>query len=181
MDTLNCPACTSEQTQRLSAIVDGGTSHTRGTSVGGFSGVGAGFGGGVGGFGGMSRSVHNSTTKSALANKLAAPVRRPEKRLYVFGALLILISFSVFSTSVLIALLMIAGGGFLIYRGTQNGAFNRKELPQLYASWSNTFYCHRCQHVYLPAGFAYARGGPVIDAGGAPGSIPGGNASSRLN
>ena len=166
MSILNCPSCSSDQTQRLSAIVDSGTSHTRGTSVGSFSGVGVGAGGAAG-FGGMSHSVTNSVTKSSLATKLAAPARRPEKRLYAIGAALILFSFSFFHLLFLLGLLMLGGGALLIYKGTLNGAYNRNELPHLHSRWSSSFYCHRCQNVYLPAGFAEAGSGPVIEA--APG------------
>lgn len=178
MSVLNCPSCSSDQTQRLSAIVDSGTSHTRGTSVGGFSGVGVGAGGAAG-FGGMSHSVTNSVTKSNLATKLSAPVRKPEKRLYAIGAVLILISFSGFH-AVLLTLLLLVSGAFLIYKGTRNGAYNRGELPLLHSRWSNSFYCHRCQNVYLPAGFAQATSGQVIDAGVGQGSLPGEGFPNRL-
>lgn len=179
MSILNCPSCSSDQTQRLSAIVDSGTSHTRGTTVGGFSGVGVGAGGAAG-FGGMSHSVSNSVTKSTLATKLSAPVRRPEKRLYAIGAILILFSFSMFSLSILFALLLLAGGALLIYKGTQNGAYNRNELLHLHSRWSSSFYCHRCQNVYLPVGFADAGSRPVIDASPASGNLPNESVTNRL-
>ncbi len=172
MSTLNCPACASEQTQRLSAIVDSGTSHTRGTSVGSFGGIA---GGGVGGFGGINRSVHNSTTKSALANKLAAPVRKPAKRLYAIGAVLIVVSFYLFSASFLLCLLVMAGGGFLIFTGYKNSLWNSGELPLLFSRWSSSFYCNRCQTVYIPAGFANATTGPVIEAGASQGRVASGS------
>ena len=179
MSVLNCPACSSDQTQRLSAIVDGGTSHTRGSTVGGFSGVGIGAGGAAG-FGGMSHSVTNSVTKSTLATKLSAPARRPEKRLYAIGAVLVLLSFSLFHLFFLLGLLFMAGGGLLIYKGTKNGAYNRTELPGQKARWSSSFYCHRCQNVYLPVGFAQATSGPVIEANGAQSNLPGEGVSNRL-
>lgn len=179
MSILNCPSCSSDQTQRLSAIVDSGTSHTRGTSVGSFSGVGVGAGGAAG-FGGMSHSVTNSVTKSTLATKLSAPARRPEKRLYLAGALMILFSFSFFHTLFLLGLVLLAGGALLIYKGTQNGVYNRTELPHLHSRWSSSFYCHRCQNVYLPAGFVDGGSSPVIDAGSAQGSFSSESVPDRL-
>ena len=177
MNTLNCPSCSSEQTQRLSAIVDSGTSHTRGTSVGGFGGLA---GGGGGGFGGINRSVHNSTTRSSLATKLAAPVRKPAKRLYVFGAFVIYLGLGAFHFAFLLCLLLLAGGGFLIYRGYQNSMWNCDQLPVLFARWSASFYCNRCQNIYIPVGFAHGTSGPVIDASTPQGSFSGSSTSNRL-
>ena len=176
MSTLNCPACSSEQTQRLSAIVDSGTSHTRGTSVGGFGGVA----GGARGFGGMNHAVHNSTTKSALANKLAAPARKPAAQLYLVGAVLVLVSFYLFSVSALLFLLVMAGGGLLIFTGYKNSLWNKSEFPLLISRWSSSFYCNRCQTVYIPAGFAQANSGPVIEAGANQASFVNSNSPNRL-
>ena len=177
MNPLNCPACASEQTQRLSAIVDSGTSYTRGTSVGGFGGIA---GGRVGGFGGLNTAVHNSTTRSSLAARLAAPIRRSTKRFYVLGGLAIYFSFAAFHASFLLFLLLLIGGGFLIFTGYKNSTFNKMELPLLFSRWSASFYCNRCQNVYIPAGFAHATSGPVIDAGRTQSSFPNADTGNRL-
>ncbi len=180
MSGFNCPSCSSEQTQRLSAIVDSGTSHTRGRTVTGFSGVGGGAGG-FGGFGGVSSGVTNAVTKSSLARKLSAPVRKPEVQLYMLGIATFLLGFITFRVSFLLALLMLCGGGALAYRGYLNGVWNRGQFPRLLRTWQETFYCHRCENVYTPAGMAYGSpSGPTIDGGNQGAPISAGSDRNQL-
>jgi hypothetical protein len=174
MSVLNCPTCASDQTQRLSAIVESGTSYTRGTSTGGFSGVGRG-----GAFGGVSSASINATTKSALASRLSAPSRKSAKRLMVFGVVLILLAFPSFHGFFLLGLIMLAGGGALIATGVKNQTWNNTVLPGKLAIWRDSFYCHRCQGVYSPAGLA-AMGGPVLQGGGAVQPLPGTGVQQQL-
>ena len=91
MSNLNCPKCNSENTQKLSAIVDSGTSHSQSVSVGSFGGS---FGGSAG-FGTTS-STTNTTTQSTLAKKLAAPRKRATVLLLIGFGFLMLIAWGMF-------------------------------------------------------------------------------------
>ena len=71
MSDLTCPKCKSANTQKLSAIVDNGTSHSQSVSVGSYGGT-------VGGsaqFGTTSSST-NTTTQSVLAKNSQSPGKR---------------------------------------------------------------------------------------------------------
>ena len=71
MPELNCPKCKSENTQKLSAIVDSGTSRSQSNSIGSVGGV-------VGttpAFG-ITNSTTSTVTQSNLAKKLAAPRKK---------------------------------------------------------------------------------------------------------
>jgi hypothetical protein len=142
MSNLNCPKCNSENTQRLSAIVDSGTSQSRSVSVGSFGGS---FGG-TAGFGTTSSST-NTTTQSTLAKKLAAPRKRATVLLLIGFGFLMLIAWGMFGK--FLGLLAAAGIGYFAFiKYRKNCAFNADELPGLLDGWNRSFYCHRCENVF---------------------------------
>src|SRR5471032_2533335 len=108
MSDLNCPKCKSENTQKLSAIVDSGTSHSQSVSVGSYGGT-------VGGAAqfGTTSSQTNTTTQSALAKKLAAPKKKATILLLVGCGFLALIVWGMFGK--FLGLLLAAGVGYFAW------------------------------------------------------------------
>ncbi len=142
MSNLNCPKCSSENTQRLSAIVDSGTNHSQAVSVGSFGGS---FGGSAG-FGTTS-STTNTTTQSALAKKMAAPKKKATVLLLIGFGFLMLFAWGMFGK--FLGLLVAAGIGYFAFiKYKNNCAFNADVLPGLLDGWNRSFYCHRCENVF---------------------------------
>ena len=152
---LNCPKCQSENTQKITAIVDGGTTHSRGTT----HSVGM---GSVGGKMAMGSSVGttNTTHKTALAQKLNKPSKKSEAVIVptvLVGGALGAIAGSIVG-SMTFSLLGIAAFGGVVYFFHQkfsktaaiNRAYNLEEFPAALNTWENGFYCHRCEHVFTP-------------------------------
>jgi len=144
MADLTCPKCKSENTQKLSAIVATGTSHSTSHSVGAAGGTV----GGQAAFGTTS-STTNTVTRSALAQKLSAPAKKKTILVIVGFAFLALIVWGMFGKFLG---LLAAGGvgylGFIIY--TKNVAYNTAVWPGLFEEWDRSFYCHRCETVFKP-------------------------------
>lgn len=139
---LTCPKCKSENTQKLSSIVDGGTSHSQSHSVGSV-------GGSIGGSPsyGVTSSTTNTRTQSMLAKKLGAPAKKPTFLLILGFGFLMLVVWGMFGKFV--GLLLAAGLGFLAYTlFTKNTAYNTAVLPGLLEEWNASFYCHRCENVF---------------------------------
>ena len=142
MSNLACPKCNSENTQKLSAIVDGGTSHSQSVSVGSYGGT-------VGGAAqfGTTSSTTNTTTQSVLAKKLAAPAKKKTILVLVGFALLMLLAWGMFGK--ILGTLGAAGlgyWGFMIY--TKNVAYNATVWPGLFAEWNQSYFCHRCENIF---------------------------------
>ena len=87
MADLTCPKCKSENTQKLSAIVDSGTSRSVSQSVGAVGGT-------VGGSAafGTTSSTTNTFTQSNLAKKLSAPAKKKTILVLVGFAFLMLLA-----------------------------------------------------------------------------------------
>jgi hypothetical protein len=142
MSNLNCPKCNCENTQKLSAIVDSGTSHSRSTSVGSYGGTV----GGSAAFGTTSSST-NTTTQTTLAKKLAAPRKRATILLLIGFGFLMLFAWGMFGK--FLGLLVAAGIGYFAYlKYKKNCAFNADVLPGMLETWDRSFYCHRCENVF---------------------------------
>lgn len=144
MSELTCPKCKSDNTQKLSAVVASGTSHSQSVSVGSYGGTA----GGAAQFGTTS-STTNTTTQSVLAKKLAAPSKKKTILVLVGFAFLMLLAWGMFGK--LLGTLAAAGlgyWGFTIY--TKNVAYNATVWPGLFDSWNQSFYCHRCENVFKP-------------------------------
>jgi hypothetical protein len=142
MPELTCPKCKSENTQKLSAIVDSGTSHSQSVSVGSYGGT-------VGGAAqfGTTSSTTNTTTRSVLAKKLAAPAKKKTILVLVGFGFLILLAWGMFGK--FLGTLVAAGlgyWGFTLY--TKNVAYNATVWPGLFDQWNQSFYCHRCENVF---------------------------------
>lgn len=140
---LNCPNCKSENTQKLSSIVDSGTTHSRSHSVGSV-------GGSIGGSAsyGMTSGTTNTRSQSALARKLAAPAKKPTIMLIFGFGFLMMLTWALMGK---LGLFGAAALGFLAWTLFQkNFAFNKNELPALLQKWNNTFYCHRCETQFQP-------------------------------
>ena len=144
MPSLNCPKCNSESTQKLSAIVDSGTSHSQSVSVGSYGGT-------VGGAAqfGTTSSTTNTTTQSVLAKKLAAPRKKATILLLVGFGFLALIAWGMFGKFIGI---IPAGaiGYFAWLKYQKNCAYNANEFPSLLENWNRSFYCHRCENIFQP-------------------------------
>src|SRR5258708_2332012 len=138
MPTLNCPKCNSENTQKLSGIVDSGTSHSQSVSVGSFGGTV----GNAPAFGATS-STTNTTTQSTLAKKLAAPRKKATILLLVGFGFLALFVWALFGK--FLGLVPAAALGYFAYlKYLKNCAYNATVLPGLLVTWNRSFYCHRC-------------------------------------
>jgi hypothetical protein len=142
MPDLTCPKCKSENTQKLSAIVASGTSHSRSQSVGSVGGT-------VGGSAafGMTNSTTSTQTQSALAKKLSPPSKKKTILLLVGFAFLMLLAWGMFGK--ILGTLGAAGlgyFGFVLFQ--KNSAYNANVYPGLLADWDQSFYCHRCETVF---------------------------------
>ncbi len=137
MPDLTCPKCNSETTQKLSAIVDSGTSHSRSHSVGYVGGN----------VGGTTSSTTNTVTQSTLAKKLAAPKKKPTILVLIGFAFLMLFAWGIFG-KILGTLGAAALGYFAFVLYTKNVAYNTTVWPGLFADWDQSFYCHRCENVF---------------------------------
>ena len=144
MADLTCPKCKSENTQKLSAIVDSGTSRSTSHSVGAVGGT-------VGGSAafGTTSSTTNTLTQSNLAKRLSAPAKKKTILVLVGFAFLMLLAWGMFGKFLGT---LAAGGlgywGFIIY--TKNVAYNTVVWPGLFEQWNQSFYCHRCETVFKP-------------------------------
>jgi uncharacterized membrane protein len=106
--------------------------------------------------------------KTELAEKLAMPTRRTESWIFyglffgggfawlggaIFGFLGVMIfNSAVGAISAIIAAVCIFFHCVKHYRdcAKRNAEYNRLEYPEAKARWSGGFYCHRCEHVFIP-------------------------------
>lgn len=160
----DCNKCGSSSTQKISAIVSSGTSNGSSTSRGTTIGM-------VGGDLAVA-STNGSTSatmKTQLAEKLAMPIKRTESWIFYgifFGGGFGWISAMVvgflggviINPGVGVFLGLIAGVAMFLhcmkhYRNSakRNVQYNKLEYPQAIEKWNSGFYCHRCEHVFIPA------------------------------
>lgn len=159
---LNCPKCKSENTQKITAIVSAGTTRTSGSTSSSSVGV---MGGSVGV--GSSRGTINATSKTELANKLAKPKPRFQSLIggmvlfalvgWIPGWIVVVEKHLYGSTETFVywgiyALLMAGFYKFWAPRAEKNRTYNETEYQTLLKSWENGFFCHRCEHQFLPNG-----------------------------
>lgn len=143
---LNCPKCSSDNTQRISSIVEAGTTTTKGRTTS----VGSAYGSGGLGVGSSVGSI-NATSKTALAEKLARPAKKPVISLYI--AIVAIAWFTLAGvTAVGYWILLIAAplSWFVFSMAGKNKIHNREVFPELISSWENGFYCHRCDTSFVP-------------------------------
>lgn len=133
---LNCSTCQSDNTQKLSLLVHGGTmaNSSKSTAVG-LSRAGLGIAG----------VKTTGTSVSELAKRYEEP-----KKESVIG--------SFFSIFILTCLVSAFAGATAFYIGLgmaflfSGMAFhhNRKEFPRLHAEWDKKYICLRCSNVFIP-------------------------------
>jgi hypothetical protein len=131
---LQCPKCQSENTQKLSLAVEGGTFNTSGKTLG----VGVG-GAGVGAFGGASKGKSVSKT----AEKYAEPEKLPAI-LGPLGIMLLagLVSIFVGGSAITVGL-WLAGVTMVL-----SFIHNFFVFPKEHAAWDAKYICQRCAHVF---------------------------------
>lgn len=159
----NCNKCGSGNTQKISAIVSGGTSHghstSRGTTVGMVDGSLA-----VAGTQGST----NTTIKTELAQKLSMPTKRTESWIFyglfigggfawVGGAIIGFLGAVIFNSAIGAISALIAGVCIFLhcmkhYRdcAKRNAEYNKIDYPNEKVQWDLGFYCHRCENVFVP-------------------------------
>jgi hypothetical protein len=152
---MSCPKCGSDQTQKITSLVAGGTSNTVAhTSTVGVGTVGS------------SVAVYSSggTTRGSQQTELAKRFVQPRKKV-VAPVLGFLIDFVVWGW-IPAALVYAFGSGFfsavtfmatlvMVWRWSKKRAdrnthYNVNVYPNEAATWDHGFFCHRCDTVYIP-------------------------------
>lgn len=134
---LNCPACGSSNTQKLSLLVMGGTQSSRTRSTG----VGL-----IGGDVGVGMASSNNRSITALAKAYSPPRKRSAVGALIFGLLLGLLV-SIFA----------GWAGFIggVIGGVVGFIVNHKYHKNVYlpgvSRWNSSFLCLRCSHSFTPA------------------------------
>jgi hypothetical protein len=134
---LSCPQCKSDNTQKLSLLVEGGTSKISTTTFG------------VGGAAGH-MAVGGASTKGVSVSKLAEKQAAPTKVPVISGSLAILFVawlISVFAgpTAMTIGYVLVAAVVVFGWR------YNWTKYPSEYAEWDKKFICMRCSNVFEAA------------------------------
>lgn len=133
---MQCPKCNSDNTQRLSVIYQSGTQHISTTSRTYGGGGGSGFG--VGG----ASTTTSGTSQSYLASKAAPPKKKP----LALAIGIIVVGFLAFYVQFLLALLILAAGGFLAYKAFR---YNKEVYPGLRQEWQRSWHCNKCGTIYI--------------------------------
>lgn len=133
---LACPKCRSDNTQKLSLAVEGGTFSSKATTLGvGASGGGAGL---------MAASTNGSST-SQLAQKHAAPTKAPA----ISGGVGIVVV--AWIASLFIGNWVFAVGCLLAAACAIWGwKYNFKDYPRELAEWNAKYLCMRCSDLFTP-------------------------------
>lgn len=139
---MNCVKCNSDNVQRLEVIFDNGTSDINTKS--GSTGIGFGRGGIGIGFG---KTKTKGTSQSQSAIKASPPAK---KKLWKFIALFVLgVFFTIDKNAgtglILGGVAMMLIGGFFTYK---NFTFNKKEYPELYKIWLDSWMCNKCGWIF---------------------------------
>lgn len=138
---MHCPTCNSDNVQKLSILYESGTNDIQTSSTT----VGAGLGlGHTGGFGSA-----QTTTRGQSQSKLAQKAAPPAKKNY-YPVLAILAGILLFMASsqfmfLFIAVLLIAGGGFLLYKAQ---IYNNTTWRELYEKWQKMWHCNKCGTIF---------------------------------
>lgn len=148
---LNCPKCSSEQTQKITAIVSSGTTH----SVGLTSSVGVGSVGGKMAVG-SSTGTTRSTSTSELAKKLAAPVKKSDSLILPLVLILGIFGWIPIAMMGFLGYLVSGGLGYWLFTHLKKKSdaakqYNTEVFPVEFSNWERGFYCHRCEHSFIPA------------------------------
>lgn len=133
---LVCPKCRSDNTQKLSLAVEGGTFSSKATTVG--------IGAARGGAGLMAASTSGAST-SKLAQKYAAPEKTPA---ISAGLVIAFISWiiSLFTGH----WVFVWGCGFAAVCAIWGLKYNFKDYPRELSEWNAKYLCLRCSDVFTP-------------------------------
>ncbi len=136
---MQCPQCTSENTQRLRVVFEGGTQSIQTTSATGGLGFGRGFasGGGV------------TTTSGVAQSGLAATAAPPTKARYWPPIALTIVGLFLSDLRRPYNVVGLAVCGLGLYRLWQTRQHNGTVWPALFAQWNASWMCHRCGHMYV--------------------------------
>lgn len=165
---LKCPHCGSDHTQKITSIVDAGTTQHSGTTSGYTTGTGM-VDGKIAFMSGTTTSKTRGTSKTALAMSLEQPKEKPvlgmawEWFRYSFAGFMLFViagatvldwifpGFGNKSWPMLVAFLaVIAFGVKCFFDAVSNKTWNSEEYPSLIHRWTNGYFCHRCENIYVP-------------------------------
>jgi len=143
---LNCPSCSSGETQKLSLVYEQGLSNINTKSATGGIGLSG------GGLGLASVSTTTTGVTQTVASQRSAP---PSKKRYFKPLLTILIVW------VLVTLFVMPGNFLgkvfeLLWMGASAAwvvyafKYNSTVWPGLQATWDRTFVCNRCSNIFEP-------------------------------
>ena len=133
---LTCPNCRSDNTQKLSLAVEGGTFSSKATTVGiGATGGGAGL---------MAASTSGSST-STLAQKHAAPEKWP-----VISGGIGIVAVSWVASLFAGHWAFLFGCGLTAILAIFGWKYNFKDYPRELAEWNAQYLCLRCSEVFTP-------------------------------
>jgi len=140
---MNCPRCSSDNTQRLEVIFEQGTSHLDATST---TKVRPAFGGFATG---KAKTRTTGVSMSRSAQKAAPPLKNRYKTpgiAVLIGIFMMGYSLHPFNTIFfLIGLVVGVIGGFLLYQAIH---YNTKLWPAAYEGWTKSWMCNKCGSIF---------------------------------
>jgi len=141
---MNCPSCSSGETQRLEVIYEQGTSHSSATSrtrVRPFMGI-------------LPMAMAKTKTTGVTMSKAAQKAAPPAKMLYKVPIIGVVVGFvllgnafgsRVNSTWLVLGLVAVGAFGWLLVRRIR---YNMKEWPGSYAVWEKSWMCNKCGNIF---------------------------------
>jgi hypothetical protein len=142
---LQCTSCGGADIQRLSLVYQSGTSDIQTTTRGSSTGIGFAGGGRLG----VGTAVSSHKTRGTQMTELAKRAAPPAKSM-AFGWVAIGIIAAIILSALnsgFLAVLALAGCGFLAYRGFTH---NANVYPGLKSAWEQSWLCHRCGDTFTP-------------------------------
>lgn len=151
---LTCPKCQSNNTQKITAVINSGTTHIEGSSSSGQIGD--------------ATQDFQGTHTSELAKKFPKPEKKSESALkgtvitslvggWIPAVMIVnlFMSKSSGNTQNVVFFLLFAATVFVIHSASKKSAaehvaYNRNQYPKELHSWENGYYCHRCENVFTP-------------------------------
>lgn len=166
---LACSNCDSENVQKITGIHSSGTVTSHAQTAGNFSGISV-SGDNVGVVSGSTSNFTRNTTQSSLASRFSPPIARSESWflkslipaiavgigfLYVFSHLIK----AVLGTGTLSGIIWVASffAGivltvkFFMSKAKENKEYNRTVYAQQLRDWQQSYYCHKCDSVFIPS------------------------------
>lgn len=145
---MNCPRCSSEDTQNLPVIYAGGTHHITTTGRGAYFGA---HGQGVG------LVTTYGQSQSALAAACAPPIKKPIEvpaavaAFSLFPALFPFLG-GVTANTLFVSMMFVVFfspiWGVALYISIKREKYNKKVWPNLFKHWSESWFCRKCGAIY---------------------------------